>query len=103
MTDRCFYAFTSHKRQQQTSIVKSEVVHCFLSLRYFYASNPYVGLGSLLYRLMLSYVYSAESLAEAERARRRRRTEEAKENGLLIHQETQVRINLFRSLVNRSY
>lgn len=48
------------------------------------------GLGSLLYRLMLSYLYTPESIAEGERERRRKKADAARENGVLIHHETQV-------------
>lgn len=48
------------------------------------------GLGSLLYRLMLSHLYSPDVLAEAEKARRRKKVDDARDNGLLVHRETQV-------------
>ena len=52
--------------------------------------NGIEGLGSLLYRLMASYMYTPEVLAEAERVRRRKKSNEASGNGLLIHHGTQV-------------
>jgi hypothetical protein len=39
---------------------------------------------------MLSHLYSPDVLAEAERARRRKKVDDARDNGLLIHRETQV-------------
>jgi hypothetical protein len=39
---------------------------------------------------MASYMYTPEVLAEEERVRRRKKSNEAKENGLLIHHSTQV-------------
>jgi hypothetical protein len=59
----------------------------------FYVLYLSQGLGSLLYRLMLSHLYSPEVLAEADRARRRKKVDDARDNGLLIHRETQVRID----------
>jgi hypothetical protein len=41
---------------------------------------------------MLSHLYSPDVLAEAEKARRRKKVDDARDNGLLVHRETQVSV-----------